>query len=47
MQAKIWNFSQWIAETDPKRLRDIFDEALRASGFNVLCFTDHHFQPQG
>ena len=47
MQAKIWNFSQWIKETDPKRLRDIFDEALRKSGFNVLCFTDHHFQPQG
>lgn len=32
MQAKIWNFSQWIKETDPKRLRDIFDEALKSQG---------------
>lgn len=47
MQAKIWNFSQWIPETEPKLLREVFDEALRKAGFNVLCFTDHYFQPQG
>lgn len=47
MQAKIWNFSEWIKETDPKKIREMFDEALRKSGFNILCFTDHHFTPQG
>lgn len=37
----------WIRETNPQRLREQFDEALRRAGFNILCFTDHHFTPQG
>lgn len=47
MKAKIWSFSEWIQETDPRSLRERFDELLRAAGFNILCFTDHHFTPQG
>lgn len=47
MQAKIWHYSEWISETDPKALRDKFEVLLRKSGFNVLCATDHHFTPQG
>lgn len=47
MQAKIWNFSQWIQETNPYKIRTRFDLILNKSGFNILCFTDHHFQPQG
>lgn len=47
MQAKIWNFSEWIQETNPTEIREKFDSLLRRAGFNVLCFTDHHFQPQG
>lgn len=47
MQAKIWNFSQWITETDPHKIREKFDDALRKAGFNILCFTDHNFQPFG
>ncbi|WP_410062241.1 S-adenosylmethionine decarboxylase family protein [Alistipes putredinis] len=47
MQAKIWNYSEWIAETNPEELRRKFDKTLKASGFNILCFTDHHFDPQG
>ena len=47
MQAKIWNYSEWIAEMNPQELRTQFDEYLKQSGFNILCFTDHHFHPQG
>lgn len=47
MQAKIWNHSEWITETDPSVLKDKFDNIIRLSGFNILCFTDHHFTPQG
>lgn len=47
MQAKIWNFSQWINETEPQKIREKFDSALRKSGFNILCCTEHHFLPFG
>lgn len=47
MIAKIWNYSEWIKETDPKVIREFFDTILRTSGFNVLCLTDHYFTPQG
>lgn len=45
MQAKIWN--QWITETEPQKIREKFDAALRKAGFNILRYTAHHFQPQG
>lgn len=47
MQAKIWNHSEWIQETNPTKIREKYDDLLRKSGFNILCFTDHHFSPQG
>ena len=47
MQAKIWNHSDWIQETDPTKIRDKYDGLLKEAGFNILCFTDHHFSPQG
>lgn len=47
MQARIWNNSTWVSETDPAVLKELFDELLRACGFKVLNYTEHHFQPQG
>lgn len=47
MQAKIWNYSEWIAETNPQKIKTLFDELLGKSGFNVLDCSEHHFQPQG
>jgi S-adenosylmethionine/arginine decarboxylase-like enzyme len=47
MQAKIWNYSEWIAETNPKKIKKLFDGLLKKSGFNVLKIIEHHFQPQG
>ena len=47
MQARIWNNSTWVSETDPAELKELFDVLLRACGFKVLNYTEHHFQPQG
>lgn len=47
MQARIWNNSTWVSETEPAVLKELFDELLRACGFKVLNYTEHHFQPQG
>lgn len=47
MQAKIWNYSEWIAETNPQMIKALFDKLLGKSGFNVLDCSEHHFQPQG
>ena len=47
MEARIWNDSSWIKETNPKELKRKFDEALSKAGFNVLDFTEHHFKPFG
>ena len=47
MQAKIWNHSQWVSETNPETLRKFYGEALKQAGFNVLSCSDHHFETQG
>ena len=47
MQAKIWNNSAWIRDTNPTEIRSKYDVLLKQAGFNILCFTDHHFTPQG
>ena len=47
MEARIWNDSTWVSETDPAELKELFDVLLRACGFKVLNYTEHHFQPQG
>ncbi|MGL5912793.1 MAG: S-adenosylmethionine decarboxylase family protein [Bacteroidales bacterium] len=47
MQAKIWNYSAWIAETNPQELRSKFDSLLKKAGFNILDVSEKHFEPQG
>ncbi len=47
MEAKIWNHNEWIDETDPERLKATFEDVLQKSGFTVLNFMEHHFEPQG
>ncbi|WP_029163884.1 S-adenosylmethionine decarboxylase [Anaerophaga thermohalophila] len=47
MTSKIWNHSEWISETNPKRLKQSFDKILQETGHTVLDFTEHHFKPEG
>ncbi|QMW06385.1 S-adenosylmethionine decarboxylase family protein [Spirosoma foliorum] len=47
MSPKIWNHSVWIPITNPKTLKEEFDRILTLATFNVLHFTEHHFEPEG
>ena len=47
MIAKIWNYSGWINNCDPKALKKGFRELLEKSDFAVLGFKDHVFDPCG
>lgn len=47
MQAKMWNNSAWIAETNPSKIKAMFDAILHECGFTILECTEHYFSPQG
>lgn len=47
MPAKVWAHEEWISETNSALLKCVMDDMLRKSGFNVLDFIEHHFNPQG
>lgn len=47
MEARIDNHNEWINDTDPVRLKKNFEELLLKSGFGILNFMEHYFQPQG
>ena len=46
MQAKIWNNSTWITETQPQRLKEKLGGVLLESGFKVLDVLELHFKLQ-
>ncbi len=41
------NFSTWVDETSPASLKWQLEQQLKAAGFGVISFTEHHFNPQG
>lgn len=47
MTAQMHNFSMWVKETDPTRLKEIYTAKLQAAGFGLLQVVEQHFQPQG
>ena len=47
MEARIDNYNTWIAEVNPSNLKPLFEEMLMESGFGILNFMEHHFEPQG
>lgn len=47
MDAKIWNFSGWIKETDKDKINTTFDTLLVKAGFGVLNKIEQDFEPQG
>lgn len=47
MEAKIYNFSGWVKNTNPENLQETYDNVLKESGFTVLNFQEHHFSPMG
>jgi S-adenosylmethionine decarboxylase len=47
MKAQMFNYQNWVEETNPFELRKKYDTQLRESGFGVLSFVEYNFEPQG
>ena len=47
MEAKIYNLSGWIKETNPNKLKNNYSDLLGLSGFEILNFQEHYFEPHG
>lgn len=43
----MFNYQNWIEETNPFELRKKYDTQLKESGFGVLSFVEYNFEPQG
>jgi S-adenosylmethionine/arginine decarboxylase-like enzyme len=43
----MYNYSYWVKETEPNKLKEVYDKLLNESGFNVLKYIDCHFTPYG
>lgn len=44
---KIYNYRFWLSLTDSKLLKSQLDQMLRRSGYGIMNFSEHFFQPQG
>ena len=47
MKAAIYNYRVWVEEVQPTVLKASFDGLLSESGFTILNFMEHFFEPQG
>ena len=47
MDAKMWNHSIWIPETDPLKLKAFCNDLLEKSEFIVISYQEHKFRPVG
>lgn len=47
MEARIENFTTWISYTSNRELKEDISLILTSSGFTILNFMEHHFEPQG
>jgi S-adenosylmethionine decarboxylase len=47
MKAQMFNYQNWVEETNPFELRKKYDNQLKESGFGVLSFIEYNFEPEG
>jgi S-adenosylmethionine decarboxylase len=47
MKAKMHNYSDWVNETNPSKLKAQYTGLLKSSGFEVLNIMEKHFKPYG
>ena len=47
MEAKIYESSLWVDETQSSVLKKSLNKLLNNINFNCLSFVDKHFEPQG
>lgn len=47
MKAQMFNYNEWIEETNPFELRKKYNNILKESGFGILSFVEYNFEPEG
>jgi S-adenosylmethionine decarboxylase len=47
LKAKIDNYSTWIPRSDQDSLKGEIESLIKNSGFTILNFMEHRFEPQG
>lgn len=47
MEARIDNYNGWISGAEAKVLRIQLEKIISDSGFTILNFMEHHYQPFG
>ena len=47
MKAQIFNYSNWINETNPEKIKQKYTDLLKKAGFGILNFQEHYFKPFG
>lgn len=47
MEARIENFSSWIAYRQDKIHKQEMESLLKQAGFSILNYMEHAFEPQG
>lgn len=47
MKAQMFNKKYWILETNPDKLKKYYKKLLEKSGFEVINYTEHYFNPIG
>lgn len=47
MKAKIYNYKNWIKETNPEYLKIEFKKILEKSGFKIIDNIEYYFTPFG
>lgn len=47
MEARIDNYQTWVKGSKGIELKEKVEKLVKASGFTVLNFIEHHFDPQG
>lgn len=47
MEARIDNYRVWVKGTNSELLKNATEQLIIDSGFSILNFVEHHFDPQG
>lgn len=47
MKAQMYNYNNWVEETNPVKLFDYYMQKLNDAGFCVENLIENHFIPQG
>lgn len=47
MKAQMFNYSEWVKDTDAAFLKTKYRKKLYQAGFSIISYTEEHFKPFG